>query len=168
MTPLMLQKSLINFLQKKVANEIKVKFVDKKNVTHEINPTVISGFLIPKSQNSTNSDTIDNKEYAHIATRLTKIDDNLKNVIVEMKIIIGIQSYDSAHENCVGYIEVCNLIEKTRQELLKQSVIDKKFIVSKEIKSKIYEEQYYPYWLGEIITTWILPVMGQEGINFDN
>lgn len=168
MTPLELQEALNVFLKEHVANEIKVKFIDSNGHEKEINPSVFSGWLVPKLQTKENKDELNNKEYAHISTRIIKIDDSQEDITVSIKIIFGIQSYDGLKENCIGYIEICNLIERTRQILLKQRIIDKKFKINAEIESKIYDEQFYPYWAGEMTTVWQLPVIRQEGINFDN
>ncbi len=168
MTPLELQHELNLFLEEKVAKEIKVKYVNSYGLETELNPTVFSGFLVPKLQNKNNADDISNKEYAHITTRIVDVQNDDEGVVATVKILIGIQSFDDNDDKSgIGYNEVWNLLERTRQEVLKQSVIGKKFKVKTNIKASMPEELYYPYWVGELTTLWELPVINEENLNFD-
>lgn len=163
MTPLMLQKALNDFLQENVASKINVKYVNKKGETKEVNPTVVNGWILPKVQTKENANALINEEYAHIATRITEIN----NSDVTIKILFGIQSYDEHVNAPNGYTELCNLLERTKNTLLKKRILNKKYEIHENVKSVIAEEQEYPYWSCEMTTTWVLPKVYEEGLSFD-
>lgn len=166
MTALMLQKAVSEFLFEKVSSVTKIKYTNQSGEEKEVNPAIIKGWITPKRQNRNNSSDLSSKEYAHIGTRISKAELSDKSNIVTLKIIVGVQSYDEYNEDeCLGYIEICNLIEKIIQELLKQSTIAKKYQIQNNVTYKIPEEQPYPYWIGEISTNWELPPIYEEGID---
>lgn len=47
-----------------------------------------------------------------------------------------------------GYVDLLNLIDLTKAQLSKQSILDKYLKISDEIKWSMYQEQPYPYWYG--------------------
>ncbi|AJK27735.1 hypothetical protein ABNB59_19670 [Paenibacillus larvae] len=76
---------------------------------------------------------------------------------VTIRMLVGVQAKE---EN--GYVEILSLIEKTKQALLKTGIIGGKFEIERPVKWKLFEEQPYPEWVGEILTTWTVPAILRE------
>ncbi|TGE36885.1 hypothetical protein E4K67_17450 [Desulfosporosinus fructosivorans] len=49
-----------------------------------------------------------------------------------------------------GYIDLMNLIDRTKAELLKNPIIKNSFSVQESVKWGMYQDQPYPYWYGWI------------------
>jgi len=58
-----------------------------------------------------------------------------------------------------GALTLLNLMERLRVALLKQGVIGKQFQLDLEdgLETLIYPDETAPYYLGEMISTWIMP-----------
>ncbi|MGE5631710.1 MAG: hypothetical protein ACM3TR_11510 [Caulobacteraceae bacterium] len=52
-----------------------------------------------------------------------------------------------------GYKDLLNLLERTKAEFLKNSIIKNALKVQKPVKRGMYEEQPYPYWYGWVKVT---------------
>ncbi|QHZ50028.1 hypothetical protein ERICV_05129 [Paenibacillus phage phiERICV] len=76
---------------------------------------------------------------------------------IQVRMLVGVKS---KMEN--GYIEILSLIEKIKQALLKTEIIGGKFEIERPVKWKLFEEQPYPEWVGEIVTTWTVPAILRE------
>ncbi|MCY9511879.1 hypothetical protein M5W68_16160 [Paenibacillus larvae] len=76
---------------------------------------------------------------------------------IQVRMLVGVKS---KMEN--GYIEILSLMEKIKQALLKVEIIGRKFEIERPVKWKLFEEQPYPEWVGEIVTTWTVPAILRE------
>ncbi|RPF41911.1 hypothetical protein EDD70_2971 [Hydrogenoanaerobacterium saccharovorans] len=52
--------------------------------------------------------------------------------------------------NFEGYITLLNLMDKLEAQVLKDRVFAGKYELASPIKSKLYDEQPYPYWYGQL------------------
>ncbi len=165
MTPVSLQKDLNNFLEKNVAKTFEVKYTDKNGNEHIVNPTVVTGWIIPELQNAGNSENLKHKENVHIATRIEKIVTDPDARIVTIKITVGVQSHDALKSgDCAGYIDICNILERITQELLKNRVIGNKYRVSPKTQVDIPNVQPYPYWLGSMLVDFTMATIVEENM----
>ncbi len=163
-TPISLHEAVNEFIKENVANKIKLKSGAKIGEDIEYKePQVILGYLVPKiGKDKRNSNQDENSEYPFIATRITNYKNKGNYTEVNLKFIFGVYCYGS-YENdefindATGYRDILNLAEKTRQELFKQKILNKRFEILEDFEMKIPEEHPYPYWLGEMTTKWIIP-----------
>lgn len=172
-TPAGLEDALVDFLQNNVANKILLKSFDVRNKVQTIkNPQVIKGYIIPKLS-SQNSD--DGSEFPYICTRLLELkDDNpkLSQFTVKVKIMFGTYCLGSFKdeeliEDGSGYRDIWNMIEKTRQVLFQNKIIDNKYLLlDSPFIAELPEDQPYPYWEGWIICYFNVGMPVVEGFNF--
>lgn len=163
MTPVELQNALESFLKESI-KDIKVKYVDANGEESLHTPSVITAWILPQEQTKESAES--KNEYSYVVPRITKINGSSKEATVEVKITIGVQSYEQLNERgCAGYIDILNIMERIKQDLLKARVLDKKFLIDDTIDCQIPDEQPYPYWNGEMKITGRLPGTVEEGVN---
>lgn len=62
-----------------------------------------------------------------------------------------------------GYIDLLNLIERTKEKLINAGVIADSGAINKPITSGIYDEQLtYPYWYGYMTFTLQIPIVNRQ------
>lgn len=63
-----------------------------------------------------------------------------------------------------GGLALLNLMERLRLDLLEQGVVGKQFVLDREagLESLVYPEDSAPYYSGEMISTWKLPVIERK------
>ena len=63
-----------------------------------------------------------------------------------------------------GGLALLNLMERLRLDLLEQGVVGKQFVLDREagLESLVYPEDSAPYYAGEMISTWKLPVIERK------
>ncbi len=167
MTPKSLQKAVNSFIETVVLENFIINFQDSKGQKKQIKPEIIDGWLYPEKQTKENAKELEDKGYAKVATRVLSVKTEKNKTIVTLKLIVGLESNDKLGENsCAGYDEVLNLLERTKQELLKEGVIDKKYQIINDVQYSMPDEQFIPLWVGEMITNWELPNIVQENIEF--
>ncbi|MDO4301780.1 MAG: hypothetical protein Q4D26_10365 [Clostridia bacterium] len=81
-----------------------------------------------------------------------------ENSTIKVRLIAATYSEDSEK----GYIDVMNVIDRLRIELLKNRVLNNKYTLKLPLEYIIYEDDTGPYSIGEIITTWEIPSIRQE------
>lgn len=82
--------------------------------------------------------------FPHIVPRLIKGDDTETGSNVTVRIYFGTYCEDVND----GWRELFNLMEHSRQALLKQRTIANRFRLELPIHYEIYEDQPYPEWFG--------------------
>lgn len=126
-------------------------------------PQIVGGFLPPK-----NSPTAVVPDFPHILVRLMKGEDELQisnkggQSQAHIKIIFG--TYSEDHQ---GWRELANIMEHTRQLLLKNRTIGRKFCLKEKIKWDIPEDQPYPEWVGTMETIWLIAQPQEEVLHFE-
>ena len=75
-----------------------------------------------------------------------------------VRIVIAIYSEDGE----TGAMNVLNVIDRIRIALLKAGVIGEQFLLQKPIEYIVYPDSTYPFFLGEMITRWELPLIERE------
>ena len=63
-----------------------------------------------------------------------------------------------------GALHLLNLMERLRIELLKTQVLSRRYQLDLEagVETLVYPEDTAPYFMGEMATTWIMPVVRRE------
>lgn len=145
MTPIDLMKSLKRFLEQVIQH-----YSLETNVKTIKEPQVIEMFLPPKKYNEI-------PDYPFIIIRIIDGEDTETDATVKVKLLFGTYSEDRD-----GYADVLNMMERVRQELLKQRILDKKYRMELPYTWKVFEEQPYPEWIGEATTTWVVSRVQEE------
>lgn len=163
MTTVELHNALERFLEQSV-KDIRVKYTDNNNEEQLIPFTIVTAWILPQEQ--TKDSSKNTCEYAHVAPRITKVNSTSEKSTVEIKITIGIQSSEYINlYGCAGYMDILNIMERIKQDLLKARVLDKKFLIDDSIVCEITDEQAYPFLRGEMKITGTLPGTVEEGVN---
>lgn len=58
-----------------------------------------------------------------------------------------------------NYLQCLNVIEKIRQKLLEQRVIDNRYTLQLPLETLMYEDNTDPYQMGEMMSKWELPTI---------
>lgn len=150
MTPVILLEELARYL--KLANK-DYRLTDEAVKNNPL--TVVPGFL-KRRENA------DEQFFPHIVPRLIRGTDTDDGSTATVRIYFGTYCEDVAD----GWRELFNLMEHSRQALLKQRTIADKFRLLLPIKYEMPEEQPYPEWVGymDVIYTIYQP---QEEIIYD-
>lgn len=82
--------------------------------------------------------------YPHIVPRLMKGDDAVDGSTAIVRLYFGTYSEDAAD----GWRELYNLMEHSRQALLKQRTIASRFRLKLPVHWEMLEDQSYPEWVG--------------------
>ena len=81
-------------------------------------------------------------------------------------VTIGCSVYD---ENTVdGWRNLYNIAEHIRQELLKNRILNKKFMLKLPLNTDYEEDQPFPNWIGIITAKYSIGQPVEEGIIYDN
>lgn len=156
MTPIQCAMDIADFLEGKFAD---FSFSDEKLSGKKIN--IRSGFM-PVSRS--NEDKFEQGGYINI--RPIEIDDNgdddEESSVVMMQILVVTYNADINF----GHIELYNILEVIRRNLLATPIINKRYEVSKPLKTHIPDNQPYPQWLGYIEATIKIPEITSGG-NFN-
>lgn len=151
MTPVLLMRSLKTSLEGVVEN---VELTSPKGVLTK--PQVFLEQLPQKSASSQEED------FPFIIVRAAGGEDADGNKsTMKINLIIGTYSKDDD-----GFIDVLNLFEGIRQALLKKRIVGKSFRMELPFVWRLFDEQPWPGWIGEINTLWTIPQV-QEEVNFE-
>ncbi len=155
MTPIMLMQALQEFIKKETA-DLKMQARVKRNSgeraerppgvyigelpepegTEKLAPYVLVKFLTGKHERNPGED--ENKCMARI---------------------ICVAYSEDPQER---YIQVLNLLSRIEFRLLEETVIDHRFSLQSPVEMIVYEDDTEPYKIGEMVTTWELPVIGRK------
>ncbi len=86
----------------------------------------------------------------HIAVRIGRIDDRDDGSDVTLFIIHA--TYNTAEDD--GWLEIVNMMEASRQAMLKHRFVGKKYRLELPMASEIQPEQPRPVWVGVIVATY--------------
>lgn len=105
-------------------------------------PQVVEGWLPPKESTEV-------PDVPYVILRLLEGEDSAESAQVNIKILVGSYSEDTD-----GWKDAVNVILRIRERLLINRTLGKKFRLKQPLKWKLFEEQPYPIWIGEITTIW--------------
>ncbi|WGV57791.1 hypothetical protein QIH01_20180 [Brevibacillus brevis] len=146
MTPVLLMRSLQTFLEQVVAN---VELTSPKSASAR--PQVFLEALPQRKADSQEED------YPFIIVRAAGGEDQADGSTFSITLLVGTHSKSDD-----GFIDVLNIIEDVRQALLKKRVVGQSFRMELPFKWKLYDEQPYPGWIGEMNTLWTIPQVKEE------
>ena len=162
MTALESLKNLKEFLTEEVANKIKLL---KEDTSDEyVNPYVA---LITLPHKNFMPVTF---QVPHILVGFETGNENDSEHAVNIRIVCATYGGDTEfgaqnHPNENGYIDLLNLMERTKMELVQNPVIARAGLVEKDFTYGIYQEEItYPYWYGYIQFKMQLPIDNRQMI----
>lgn len=139
MNPILLVEELCAFLET-VLNE----FVLETGKGPDKAPRVVEGWLPPKGSS-------DEPDFPYVIVRLCEGEDNDERGRVTIKIIVGTYS-----EEIEGWKDAGNIIMRIRNTLLITRTLNNRYRLELPLNWKLFEEQPYPEWIGEITTSWTI------------
>lgn len=144
-TPVLLIDELETFLE-----EILKNYSLETDRGSRKEPQIVSGYLPPKNSGP-------EPDFPFVIVRLTEGVDKEDEARVTVKIIVGSYSEDTQQ----GWRDTANIIQHIWQELFKCRIIANRFLIEYPVRFEFPEEQPYPYWVGVMITEWVVakPVM---------
>lgn len=140
-TPILLLQALRDHLQALVSDNVKVK------------PAVHIGFLPPKNKDNENI-----SDFPFIIIRPHTGKDQQDDSKITVKIVFGTKSDDPE-----GFLDLFSLMEQVRIDLQRRRIIDRRYRLEFPYDWEFYEEQPYPEWYAQAVTTWTLPAIQEEG-----
>jgi hypothetical protein len=146
MTPQNVAESVANFLQEVHKD---YKGTDPKIQDRDL--IVVPGYM-PERTNQTDI------QLPHIAVRVADVEDDDDVTTVSLYIIHA--TYDS--DPVSGYLEIVNLMTRSRQEMLKKRILSNGTRLLLPLKSEIQAEQPRPIWVGLIVAKYQLPFVKEE------
>lgn len=150
MTPTQLAYDLGEFLKSVHAN---YRCSDELVKDNEL--IVAPGFL--KQKESARED-----QFPHILIRINKVNDMLDGTTVQLFVIQGTYCTDVQ----IGWMEITNFVEKTRQALLAHPVIANKYRLvlddKQGVETEIPPDQPYPFWVGYITVRFDMEPVREE------
>ena len=81
-----------------------------------------------------------------------------------IRIIVATYSEDGGE----GAGDLLNVITRIRVALLKAGEVGHQFLLRKPLESVIYPDETNPYYLGEMLTIWEMPIIEREVNNYGN
>lgn len=149
------------FIKNNVVKKIKLQKPNSKNVMDYelVNPNVFIGWLPPKGYLP---DQL-NSPFPCIVVGADGGDDTVEELNYNIKLSFAVYSpgeHIPDEDNNIqftpsfqGYKDLLNLIDLTKAELIKATIINEKFKIQDKVKWGMYDEQPYPYWYGYITFT---------------
>ena len=67
-----------------------------------------------------------------------------------------------AEDESEGAMCVLNLLTRIRVALLKDGVVGGQFVLKSPLEMIVYPDSTAPYYLGEMMTTWAMPIIESE------
>lgn len=110
-------------------------------------PEVHLGYLPQKTAQS-----IKDPIYPCIVVRVLEGEETAENNQVTIRLLFSTTSIEDD-----GFLETLNLMERVKNALLNQRVLDGRFEIDYPYKWKFFEEQAQPEWFGEAIVKFSLP-----------
>lgn len=143
-----------------VAALIKTKFTDFKatDIKVEGNGITIRDGYLPAAK--TNDEK--QKQCPYIIVRPIEISDDPDDYDQESKVDFQIlfATYNEDTEN--GHLELFDMLEVTRQLLLKNTIVDSCYKLQTPIKTHIPEVQPYPMWFAYMDLSYLVPTPSEE------
>mgnify|MGYP005835157803 CR=1 FL=1 len=159
MNDITILEEIQKLLQKNVADHIKLQKANDKDIFNYelVSPQIHIGWIPPKGFLPEGLDEgipciIIGHDEGNDDGRTADINIRLSFVVFspgkhDTKDIDELKNYTPNFE---GYRDLLNLMEKTKQEILRNQIINKAFVIQYPIKWGMYQEQPYPYWYGWI------------------
>ena len=156
-------KGLKNFLEKEVASSIKLQKEDSVPPEY-VNPYVAIIALPHKNFVPTNF------QVPNICIGLNEGGEDYDEHTISVRLQFATYGGDTEFGNEMlpdetGYLDLLNVIERTKQKLTQVAVIPEAGLVEKSFKYGIYNEELtYPYWYGYLEIKMQLPVDNRQMI----
>ena len=140
-----------SFLEENVSKQIKLqKASDNDIFAYElVSPSVFTGWLPPNGMLPDN--------IGDVPCLIVGMDGGSDDgSINEFKIKISFAVYSPGEHkeqgeytpNFNGYVDLLNLIDLTKSQLVKEKIINNTLCIGEEISWDMYQDQPYPYWYG--------------------
>lgn len=150
-TQIELLNSLKEYLKEKTKNLILTARAEKNSLQEAKKPPFIFIGDLPQLNERTT-------RVPYILIKLVQGKDELDESTCNIRIIAV--TYNRNNDEC--YMECLNVIEKIRENLLKDVVVGERFLCRKPLEYLIYEDDIKPYCIGELMTVWEIPQVMRE------
>ena len=157
-------KALKEFLEKEVASTILLR---KEGLTNQ-EPEFVHPYVALITLPHKNFVPV-NFQVPHILVGLSSGTDEADEHSLSVRLQLATVSGDTVFNETAnlpdssGYIDLLNLIERTKGKLINAGVIEKAGLIEKPIHYGIYDEQLtYPYWYGHLTFTLQIPVTNRK------
>ncbi len=120
-------------------------------------PSVFTGFLPTKRSGQFD-------DFPYILVRPIDGKDSDFEGTMRLRIILGV--YDDGDDG-QGFRDVANLIQRAKGHLEKNQDFGSAIQLNYPLEWTIYEEQVFPQFIGEIVTSWTLPMINMGNFSSD-
>lgn len=147
-----LLKKLQEVLQKEVCNKIELReSIDEKY--NLVNPSCFIGWIPPKTSLIESMQKQNSIPCMVIGAGKSIDTGESEEVEITLHLAVyspGFEDEKGLSPNYDGYVDLLNLMDKTKAFLLRDSFNFDFMIINSELESGLYEEQAYPTWFGYI------------------
>ena len=156
MTPIDLLNCLAEFVKEQTKNII-LQVKTEPGGSQKERAAEVHKMRLPKKEDST-------RRIPYILLQILTGKDDLnkerrcKESTCQIRIVVGTYSED---EN-VGAYDVLNVLMKIRTELQAAGIIADRYVLQDPLDYIIYPDDYHPYYFGEMITNWSIPIIKRE------
>lgn len=156
MTPLELLDALKAFIEKETKDILLPVRVDRKSGKQKERPAEVHKMRLPdKSAEITRIPYI-------LLQFLKNTDDQEEGQRPESECMVRIVAATYSEDGEEGALCVLNLLTRIRIALLKDGVIGERFMLKPPLEMIVYPDNTPPYYMGEMITKWRMPVIESE------
>lgn len=161
MTPIMLIDELTKFIEEKTKDMILPAKTERGSDKPKERRPEVYKMRPPETDDETNKIPYVVVQYL----KSTLAEDNNAMLGYTEKCQIRIIAATYSQNQSEGNIAVLNLLTRIKQEVTKCGMISKQFILKMPVETIIYPDNTEPYYFGEIMTNWEIPVTESEGMN---
>lgn len=156
MTPLDLLDALKAYIEEKTKDIILPTRVDRKSGDFKERPAEVHKMRLPTKEAET-------QQIPYIVLQYIKSTDNQDagqrpESTCMIRIVIATYSENEAD----GALCVLNLLTRIRLAFLKDGMIADRYILKPPLEMVVYPDSTPPYYLGEMITEWQMPIIESE------
>lgn len=155
MTPIMLMQALQRFIEKETSDMIMQARVKRNSKEEARRPPRIYIGELPEPDGT-------EKLVPYVLMKFLTGKHERNPGENENKCMVRIICVAYSEDPQEKYIQVLNLLSRIEARLLEETVIDNRFTLQSPLEVIVYEDDTGPYKIGEIMTTWELPVINRK------
>ena len=156
MTPLELLDALEDFVKRETKDILLPVRVDRKSGDHKERPAEVY-----KMRLSTKSAKIERIPYL-LLQYIKSTDTQEPGQRPESACMVRIVAATYSEDESEGAMCVLNLLTRIRVALLRDGIIGERFMLKPPLEMIVYPDSTAPYYLGEMMTEWTMPIIESE------
>ena len=156
MTPLQLLDALEAFVEQETKDILLPVRVDRKSGENKERAAEVYKMRLPNK-------TVQTERVPYLLLQYIKSTDTQEQgQEPESECTVRIVAATYSEDESEGAMCVLNLLTRIRVALLKDGVVGGQFVLKSPLEMIVYPDSTAPYYLGEMMTTWTMPIIESE------